>query len=71
MKFQVIFKTPDAVEYGLKYSGAPEDGMGNLDLQDEEVQTCISLTKKFIAYGETITIEFDTETQTATIKPVE
>ncbi len=67
MKFQVMFKTPDAVEYGLKSSGAPEDGMGNLDKDDEDVQACMKLASKFVRYGEYVTIEFDTSTQTATV----
>jgi hypothetical protein len=70
MKFQVMFKTPNAVEYGLRRSGAPDDGMGNLDRDDEEVQACFALAKKFVKHGELVTIEFDTETQTATVVAV-
>jgi len=69
MKFRVMFKTPDAVEYGLQSSGAPDDGMGHLDRDDEDVQACFALAKKFVQYDEYVTIEFDTETQTATVVP--
>lgn len=69
MKFKVTFKTPDAVEYGLLDSGAPTDGMGNLDREDDEVQECFALSRKFVQYGEYVTIEFDTQTQTATVVP--
>jgi hypothetical protein len=67
MKFRVTFKTPNAVEYGLLSSGAPEDGMGHLDREDEDVRACFALAKKFVQYDEYVTIEFDTSTQTATV----
>ncbi len=57
MKFRVTFKTPDAVDYAVDEYG--------LEHKDEIKETA----RKFVTYGEYITVEFDTETQTATVVP--
>jgi hypothetical protein len=48
MKFNVLFKTPDAVEYATD------------DLSLEEKEEALATARKFVQYGEYITIEFDT-----------
>lgn len=57
MKFNVLFKTPDAVEYSTDH------------LSLEEKVEAMETARKFVQYGEYITIEFDTETKTATVLP--
>ena len=60
MKFSITFKTPDAVEEAI-YDHTYDDN------KQEEMR---ALTDKFVRYGELITVEFDTETGTATVVPV-
>ena len=56
MKFTLTFKTPDLIGQAVE------------NLSDYyEMMDC---TKKFIEYGETITVEFDSELGTATVLPV-
>lgn len=68
MKFQVLFKTPDAVHYGIQreLEYTPES-------EDEEEQSRLEVAMKVAAEpftdGENITIEFDTEAGTATVVP--
>lgn len=57
MKFNVTFKTPDAVYYAVDEYGQEHK---------EEIEETAS---KFVSYGEYVTIEFDTETKTATVVP--
>ena len=57
MKFQVMFKTPDVLDYILEE---------NTD-SAEQIQ---EIADKFIEYGEYITIEFDTDKQSATVVPL-
>lgn len=59
MKFQVTFKTPDAVQYALDELPAGADW--------ESAQKVLD---KFVRYNEYVRIEFDTETNTATVLPV-
>lgn len=59
MKFQVTFKTPDAVQYALDELPADADW--------ESAQKALD---KFVEYNEYVRIEFDTETTTATVLPV-
>lgn len=58
MKFTVTFKTPDALDYAIE------------DLSEDEQEEAKETARKFIEYGEYAVIEFDTETQTATVVPV-
>lgn len=58
MKFHITFKTPDAVDYAVDEHGQ--------EFKEEIKETA----QKFVRYGELVTIEFDTETQTATVLPV-
>lgn len=58
-KIKVTFKTPDAVEDAVKnFNG------------DWGVEIDTSVFDKFVKYNEYVTIEFDTETQTATVLEV-
>lgn len=59
MKFKATYKNPDALHYALHDAGF----RGN-DLP-EEVDKVV--TKFTHGYGEYVTIEFDTETQTARV----
>lgn len=58
MKFQVTFKTPDALHYALE-DQAP--------IHQREMK---ELASKFIEYGEYLRVEFDSETGTATVVPI-
>lgn len=57
MKIRALFKTPDVIENAL------EDE--NLSYKEKEEQ--IRLCEKWIKYGELVTVEFDTESMTATV----
>lgn len=70
MKFQVSFKTPDTVEYTIngilidaKYPNNVDRTNAIAELRDQ----LYAIADKYISYGECITIEFDTETQTAIV----
>lgn len=67
MKFTVLFKTPDAIEYALKdlFRGIPSDSDEHYELLHKAKDT----SEKFVSHGEYVNIEFDTETQTATVVP--
>lgn len=56
MKFKVTFKTPDAVQYALEELPAGSD-----------FESAQKVLDKFVEYNEYVRIEFDTETQTATV----
>jgi len=56
MKFQVTFKTPDVIDNFVR----------NNMCSDIEPQI-VATTEQYVAYGESITIEFDTEEQTAVV----
>lgn len=57
MKFLITFKTPDAIEYAA-------------DNYDEEQREEIrEAAKKFVTYGEYVTILFDSKKKTATVLP--
>lgn len=58
MRFKATFKTPDVLDYALEY------------LEGEELAEAKELAEKYVQYGEYVTIEFDTETQTATVVPL-
>ena len=83
MKFRVTFKTPDAVEdcirHHLQQNAEVErnpDGSeefvvyrGRLNMCHSKVFACLNTAAKFVNYLEYITIEFDTETNTAVVIP--
>ncbi len=60
MKVEVMFKTPDAVDYAIEE--IVEDHGGTIG---DAVKESLS---KWIRYGEVITIEFDTKAGTAIVK---
>lgn len=75
MKFQITFKTPDAVENAIEEI-VPKVELGDFD--DEEAseadycrQKTVDDLKEFVArwvrYGECVTIEFDTDNCTAVV----
>ncbi len=59
MKFQLHFKTPDVTDQ-LKFPGR---------LTEDEQERAEAVIEKFVNFGEYIHIEFDTETETATVVP--
>lgn len=60
MKLRLTFKTPN-VDYPLvQWAGGPIEVF-------EEIK---NLVNRFVKYDEYVTIEFDTETQTATVIPL-
>lgn len=80
MKFQLSFKTPHAVELQAiskhidTHCENHEDHDLNcdlcLDLEDiscHNISDIMATTAKFVRHGEQVTIEFDTETQTAVV----
>jgi hypothetical protein len=69
MKIRVMFKTPDAVERAI------DDVVDADDALDDEDRALLKTQADnficgFVRYGELITIEFDTEAETATVVPV-
>lgn len=58
MKFYLCFKTPDVF-----------DQLKDQLPDDEADETFRRLARKYVRFGEYVTIEFDTETQTAIAKP--
>ena len=74
MKFVISFKTPDAVDYAIKdaltYNQEDEEGLDQDEideLRDKRESEFRKVADKFVSYGEYISVEFDTETQTATV----
>ena len=77
MKFRVTFKTPDAVEYAITGqliraipSEASLEEFTTEDVYEARQDLCAklqSVTDKYVSYGESITIEFDSETDSATV----
>lgn len=57
MKFLITFKTPDVIEYAA--DNYPEENR-------EEIREA---AKKFVTYGEYITVLFDSQKKTATVLP--
>ena len=80
MRFNITFKTPDAIEHALEEVGEnfdhhdffteddPDEAMA-LAIEEAE-DDCREFLSKFIQYGETITIEFDSFSGTATVKRI-
>jgi hypothetical protein len=82
MKFTVSFKTPDVMEYALApYVGVHCEQHEEFDNDCDECcnvdceahDTCEEMNLcayNFIEYGECITVEFDTDDNTATVLPI-
>lgn len=56
MKIKIMMKSPDVLDYALE----------NLD--DEESETIKDNLKKWFRYGEVVTLVYDTEQDTLTVK---
>lgn len=69
IKFEVTFKTPDAVDSAIVWNLGPrpsfDDGEDGV-LRDQMRRAAA----KFVKYGEYVTVEFDTEAGTATVQEV-
>jgi hypothetical protein len=64
MRITVAFKTPDVMDYAVTdaVSGLPEE-------EADALRTKITFALgKFIAWGEVITVDFDLEAGTATVR---
>jgi len=55
MIFRISMKTPDAADRALE------------DMDEDEKYEASKLLEKFLKYGEYVTLEFDTETQTCKV----
>ncbi len=68
MKIQVLMKTPDALQMGLeRHFATPEE-----DSDPEATKYLIEhlydkIEKKWMEYGEYLTVEFDMDTMVATV----
>lgn len=75
MKFRIPFKTPDAMTEGIRSSllqaGIPDavDTDGNMDMRMHPTRDMVQTAEQFIQNGEFVVLEFDTETQTASVVP--
>ena len=75
MKVKITFKDPDGVWEAVK--DAARQSVASLNLSDDEAEMLIEsrhdetmdALAKWIEYSEYITVEFDTEAGTATVKP--
>lgn len=63
MKFRLTFKTPD-----VAYEVFREMRINNETYENQA--NAEDLVRRYVKYGELITIEFDTETRTAKVVPV-
>lgn len=79
MKIQFCMKNPDVISESIKdavISSIEEKAAGLSDRQkeliyDDEEEEIKKKLSKFIEFGEYITVEIDTDTQTARVVPVE
>jgi hypothetical protein len=68
MKFTVTFKCPDAVSNVLdSFSGNENDIPEEFSDAEDMRAACEDVLDKFVLYGEMVTIQFDTDGQTATV----
>ena len=70
MKFRVTFKTPDAVSDAIeRYGFAPDksDSEEQIESKYHFTSKMKVVTEKFVSYGECVTLEFDTDTQTCEV----
>jgi hypothetical protein len=74
MKFRVTFKDPDGVSDSLQ--DAVEQSLSGVvgltepernSLMEKRYEDILQITNKWIGYGEYLSIEIDTDTQTATV----
>jgi hypothetical protein len=70
MKIRIGFKTPDAVHYAAEE--AVNEASAVLDKYEakEKIEDIKDQLSKWVRYGESVTIEFDLETNTARVVPV-
>jgi len=66
MRIKITFKTPDAVDYVLNSRVCMENPEKSVELMEEAMNTI----NQFVKYGEVISVEFDTETNTARVIPI-
>ena len=78
MQFTITFKTPDAMDDGIRRALADMGGYEDvipepdeMDMDSELAHTMEQVAEKFIKWGEYITVQFDTDTKTATVLPAE
>lgn len=75
MRFQVYIKDPDVFDEEIKEAVDKELSASNLPKDEQEAIKPIRLHKlynfidKWVEYGEYITVEFDTEANTAIVVP--
>lgn len=61
MKFRLTFKTPDVT------AQIPADMSLEYEERNSRLWEAIDFANKFLMYGESITVEFDTNARTATV----
>ena len=66
MKFQVTFKCPDAVEDAIKQELKHEEFESEL-AKRYAVEDFMELTRKWVEWGEYITVEFDLDAGTCVV----
>ena len=66
MKIKVTMKNPDALDYAIAIA---IDGLGDLSLgeREEKHDELYEQLSKWFKYGEYLTVEIDTEADTATV----
>lgn len=75
MKFRITFKTPGAADYAIKEAIAREMPLNLADdaavdaFISEKQDELLTFILKWVKYGECVTLEFDTEADTATVVP--
>ncbi len=70
MKFRITFKTPDAVSDAIESHGFGYDKSDSEEQADAKYDFADKMKKvaeKFVSYGECVTVEFDTDTQTCEV----
>lgn len=74
MKFSITFKDPDGVYDSIREQA--EESMRSLDLSSDEfyevrekrAERMLEFASRWLEYSEYVTVEFDTEANTATVK---
>jgi len=67
MKMRVSFKTPDAIQDAV--AGMMVHAEPDLTYREGLREKLNAVANKYVSYGETITVEFDTDTGIATVVP--
>jgi len=73
MKFRVIMKTPDALEYALMTAYPVEESASQeaIEVASKGIEDAMELCeRKWFRCGELLTVEIDTEAQTCVVVPV-